>query len=143
MLKQQRIEAFEALAKIALKVIKNEDYDALDDTNKENVVVAAVDILRQIHRKHREIDVALICSELLQRCVVDVNTEEYDVCENAANAMNYVMQLEALEEKAMCLRSDIDSSKDRILHYQVVAKNYEKALEDVESKIEAMKSDEK
>jgi|SRR5580765_418430 len=140
MTETKQIAAINALTKLALKILKDKDYDALSDKDKETVKDSAIDILRQIHRKHREIDAASICSELLQCCVVDVNTEGYDICDNAAKAMNYVMQIEALEEKAMCLRSDIEEAKWQIKHYQELMEDDEKALRDVESEIEAMKS---
>ncbi len=140
MTEQQRIEAFEALAKLALKIIKDEDYDVLDDVGKENVVVSAIDILRQFYRKYGKVDVSMIINEMLQG---KVNDEDYEVCGNAVEAMNYVMHFEWLEEKAMCLRVDIVDSRKQIMHYRELMKNDEKALRDVESEIEAMKSDEK
>jgi hypothetical protein len=134
---QQRIKTFEALAKLALKIIKNEDYDALSDENKENVVSSAISILRQLHRKHGKIDAKMIINDLLQCCV---NDEDYVICDNAAKAMNYVMRLEELEEKALCFHSDIVGSKQRIAHYQELIRSDEEALKDVEGEIEAMKA---
>ena len=148
MTEQQQHDAIIELAKLLLLKHKNIDYDAIVDNHKEYtetkeyVKDQVIEALRELCREHGKIDALLICSRLLRiQHINEVKPEEYNICDNAAKAMNILLELEKLEDDAMMVQSCVQHHKEQLEFHKGQLEDEEKALKDIEDKIAALKGE--
>ncbi len=143
MTETKQIIAINAFAKLALKILKDKDYDALSDEDKILAKDAVIDVLREIRCEYGEITASLICDKFLKmHHSGNEETKEYTICDNVALAMNIVLKLEFLEDILIDTQNTIEYHKEQLVFHQKTLKDEEQALRDIKNKIEALKSKE-